>query len=72
VRGLQLAQKAVELAPEDHLLRRTLAWALFANGRDDEAIAAAEKALELAPDDRKVRSQSQYYLGRLRELIEAR
>ena len=68
--GLKLARRGVELGPEDFRVHDTLAWALFANGKDDEAIAAAEKALELAPDQHKAEHQS--YLDRLRRLIEQR
>jgi tetratricopeptide (TPR) repeat protein len=65
--GLRLARAAVEAAPGDSGIRNTLAWALFANGLYDEAIAVSEKALELAPEAEKDAYQG--YLDRLRSMI---
>ncbi|MEE8467342.1 MAG: hypothetical protein V3T22_02745, partial [Planctomycetota bacterium] len=65
VLGLRLARAGVELAPEDDVLHRTLAWALFANGLHDQALAESEKALEFTGEDGKEEYQS--YLDRLRE-----
>jgi tRNA A-37 threonylcarbamoyl transferase component Bud32 len=52
-RGLVLARRALELAQapaERTRAQVTLAWALFANGRQDEALAVMEQAHELAPE----------------------
>ncbi len=72
--GLVLARRALELAatlaPEQRAgIHDTLAWALFANGRFDEAVAESETALEEAPVDR----QEEYrgYVERLLSAIEA-
>jgi tetratricopeptide (TPR) repeat protein len=51
--GLQLARQALDLASEQCDSRDTLAWALFANGLEEEALKESEKALELAPDEQK-------------------
>ena len=57
-KGLVLARRAVELAaslsPEERaVVRDSLAWALFANGRFVEAVAEEGKALEEAAADKK-------------------
>ena len=69
-KGLVLARRALELAGEAErpAIRDTLAWALFAQGRFDEAIAEAEQALAEAAADRK--DEFEGYLGRLKEKIE--
>ena len=68
VRGLRLARAAVAVAPEDTAIQDTLAWALFANGLHDEALAASEQALELAvEEDTRV---FQAYLQGMRLMIE--
>ena len=46
VRGLDLAHAAVEHDPGNGPLHDTLAWALFANGLHDEALAESARALE--------------------------
>ncbi|NOT30426.1 MAG: SUMF1/EgtB/PvdO family nonheme iron enzyme [Planctomycetes bacterium] len=56
-KGLFLARRAVEFAgplvPHERAsIRDTLAWALFANGRFDEAMAEEERALEEAGAER--------------------
>lgn len=53
-RGLRLAQAAVNLEPENAIYLATLAWALLANGRYDEAIVTMENAVELSSDDNSV------------------
>ena len=67
--ALRVSRAAVELSPEDSALRDTHAWALFANGLHDEALAESAKALELAPEDGK--DDYQGYLDRMRAMIEA-
>ena len=67
VLGLRMAQRAVALAPEDSATRDTLAWALFANDRHEEALGASEAALALASEDRT--STYEAALQRLRDLI---
>lgn len=47
----------------------TLAWAHFANGNYEKAIAASKQALEFAPTDRK--SEFEGYLARLQGMIVA-
>jgi formylglycine-generating enzyme required for sulfatase activity len=69
-----LARRAVELAaelsPEERAgIRDSLAWALFANGRFDEAVAEEEQALEEAAADKK--QEFEGYLAKLKEKIEA-
>ncbi len=69
-RGLVLARQAVALAsPEERAgIRDTLAWALFANGRFDEAMAEEEQALEEAAADKK--RDFEGYVERLKQRIE--
>ena len=64
--GLTLARRARDKArgPERAMTCDTLAWALFANGLDGEAVEAAREAVELAPDG----AEEQY--GRSLERIE--
>jgi WD40 repeat protein len=64
--GLRLARAAVEWAPEGNAERDTLAWALFANGKFEEAVAASKEALDLARNP----SQEVAYQGYL-DRIEA-
>jgi formylglycine-generating enzyme required for sulfatase activity len=71
--GLVLARRAVELAadlpPEERAgIRDSLAWALFANGRFDEAVAEEEQALEEAGADKK--QEFEGYIAKLKEKIE--
>jgi WD40 repeat protein len=47
-RALKLARLCVARAPDHHDYHDTLAWALFAVGRIEEALAESERALELA------------------------
>jgi tetratricopeptide (TPR) repeat protein len=49
--ALRLARAAATLSPTDAGVRDTLAWALFANGEHEAAVAASERALELAGSD---------------------
>ena len=55
--GLALAQKAVSSAPatgDDRAIATdTLAWALFANGLDEEALATSKAALAAASEERQ-------------------
>ncbi|MBK7875251.1 MAG: SUMF1/EgtB/PvdO family nonheme iron enzyme [Planctomycetes bacterium] len=55
VKALILARRAVAAAKEGerHTYRDTLAWALFRNGRFDEALAEEKTALSEAPDKEK-------------------
>ncbi|MCD6587676.1 MAG: tetratricopeptide repeat protein, partial [Candidatus Fermentibacteraceae bacterium] len=48
-KAVDMALRAVELAPEDSNIRDTLAEALFRSGNTQEAIKQAETALELDP-----------------------
>jgi formylglycine-generating enzyme required for sulfatase activity/serine/threonine protein kinase len=65
--GLVLARRALELAGDDPRLRAnlgdTLAWALFALGRDDQALDASAAALDAAPEESR-----EEYAARLAEL----
>ena len=68
-----LARRALELGaglpPIDRAgIRDTLAWALFANGRFDEAVAEQETALEEVPA--QVKRQVKRNLEHLRRNIE--
>lgn len=65
--GLRLAEAAVSLAPEETSVRDTLAWALFANGQYEEAIAASQKALDISPDDQK--EEYQGYLKAMKDAV---
>jgi tetratricopeptide (TPR) repeat protein len=49
-RAVELASRAVELAPTDGIYRNTLGAAFEAQGKLDDAIAAYRKAVELHPD----------------------
>ncbi len=71
--GLALARLGFSLAASD--LDRaevgdTLAWALFANGLDDEALDRSHAALEDAPSRR--RAEFEGYLGKLERAIAER
>jgi tetratricopeptide (TPR) repeat protein len=68
--GLRLALAAAEMSPSSPEIQDTLAWAYFANGSFDEAIAASERAIELAGEDNKVSYHG--YLERLRAMIAER
>jgi Flp pilus assembly protein TadD len=52
-RALLLAERAIRLKSAPHIWD-TLAEALYANGRIEEAIAAEEKALSMNPEDRHI------------------
>ena len=68
-RGLRLARLAVKRkGPSIHPpLHDTLAWALFANGQYEEAIASSEKALELVIKyDFGTEKEYQGYLERIK------
>ena len=67
--GLRLARAAVDQEPREPEFRWTLAWALFANGLHDEALAESERALELANHYDRDREENQGYLDRLRAMI---
>jgi len=75
-RGLSLIQGAMEAYPAGQLCHHngdcpndTLAWALFANGRYEEAVVASKLSLELAPQDRKEAAAG--YLESLERMIAA-
>ena len=71
--GLALARRAVSVAPESGderaMVSDTLAWALFANGLDEEALASSEAALAAAP----AAKQAEYtaYVTKLEAAIRA-
>lgn len=48
--GLEVAKKAVALAPEDANLLDTLACSYFHNGQREKALATIEQAIELEPE----------------------
>ena len=66
--GLRLARLAVTQSPSAPSLQDTLAWAFFANGLYEEAIAASKTALEKASAE----SQDEYrgYLRRMIQRVE--
>jgi formylglycine-generating enzyme required for sulfatase activity/serine/threonine protein kinase len=73
-KGLVLARRAVELAAALPAAERagvsdTLAWALFVNGRFDEAVAEEEQALEEAAPEEKQKFEG--YVAKLTGRIEA-
>ena len=70
-KGLVLARQALERASDSErpAMRDTLAWALFASGRFDEAMEEEEAALEEARPER--RAQHVVDVDRLRRAIEA-
>ena len=68
--GLALARAAVDLVASGQrfLVLDTLAWAAFACGLDEEALAASNEALKLAPaPDRRSMEE---YLGQLSQAVE--
>ncbi len=69
--GLALACRAFEVASgeEKALLGDTLAWALCAMGRDDEALEAGWEAVQAASGED--REQAESSLSRLEEAVEA-
>jgi tetratricopeptide (TPR) repeat protein len=46
-RGIELAEKAVDLEPEGAPIWDTLAWLYYANGETDKALSAMKKALAI-------------------------
>ena len=44
---MHLARRAVDLEPDTWTYRDTHAWALYANGLFDEAVAESQRSLEL-------------------------
>jgi cytochrome c-type biogenesis protein CcmH/NrfG len=64
VRALELARSAARFSEQGYILD-TLATALWANGRVDEAVAAEKKAVELDPDNRA------YYQDRIETFYKA-
>ncbi|MCI0516108.1 tetratricopeptide repeat protein [candidate division KSB1 bacterium] len=50
VRGIEIAQQAVQLEPDKAHIWDTLAWLYYANGETANAIEALNKAVTLAPD----------------------
>jgi serine/threonine protein kinase len=66
--GLEMAQIVAARAPHSPAYLDTLAWALFANGAQEEAVEASSRALELAPEDQKAEYGG--YLQDLRRRIE--
>ena len=60
-RALRLSRAAIERAPTSAVTRMSLAYALFANGLLDEALAEATRALELdALDPKRADRMPQY------------
>ena len=73
-RGFRMAQKAVELAPNDPLARRTLSLGYTWNGDLDRAIAEMDSAIVLDPNFADAYSGRGYilsYAGRAEEAIES-
>jgi len=68
--GLALAQAAAERADgiERQNAQDTLAWAFFANGLDDDALAVSRAALDEAPPD--VELQFEEYLAKLARAVQ--
>ncbi len=68
VRGLLLAHRAVAAAPQAqrHMLRDTLAWALFRTSRFEDALSEARRALAEAPE-----TSGSEYAGYVKKLEEA-
>lgn len=60
-RGIELAQKAVQLKPESSGIWDTLAWLYYVTGEKEKAVSAMEKAVADNPD----------YNERLKELQKA-
>ena len=54
VHVLRLARAAVSIEPGDCMILDTYAWALFANGLYNKAIAASKRTIELDPGSKKV------------------
>ena len=54
-RALELASRAVELAPENPNVRDTYGWLLHLNGEHTLALNHIEKALSQAPDNEEIR-----------------
>lgn len=68
--GLALARRALTIVLQEdpsraHLVRDTLAWALFAGGQDKEAVAEIRRALAEAPDE----AQSTIDVNRLTSFV---
>ncbi len=66
--GLRLARASVSVDPNEFNASDTLAWALFFNGKYEEAVAESERALGLAPEGAKEKFQG--ILDRMRGMIE--
>ncbi len=72
--ALDVAQRAVEVAPDNAQANALLCLALVTNGRAEEAISAGLNASQLAPDYAEARaflSLAYYYAGRPSQALEA-
>ncbi len=54
VRGVAVAQVAVDLAPENSAAHETLGWALYLAGNPDLALEPLRRAQQLAPDEPRI------------------
>jgi len=70
--GLDLARRAVALAPNDGMIVDTLGWAEYKLGRYDAAVETLRRAVRLMPDDATLRCHLGAAYARLGRSAEAR
>lgn len=71
-RGLELAARAVELAPESAAIIDTYGWILLAQGRNEEGLTELRRAMALNPDDPDIRYHVATALARTGDAAEAK
>ena len=62
-RAIQVAEKAVRVAPDNPSIWDTLAWLYYANGDTTEAIRAMQAAFDLDPDNEYYKDNLQTFKG---------
>lgn len=70
--ALRLIQQAVDLSPDDGFIIDSLGWALFKQGRFDEAVNQLERAIQLEPADPVINEHLGDAYWRVGRHIEAR
>ncbi len=70
--AMRLIEQAVDLSPNDGFIVDSLGWALFRQGRFDEAVSQLERAIQLEPADPVINEHLGDAYWRVGRRIEAR